>query len=217
MAEDELDVVNILDNYYRDSFGRVIFVLCGIVISIILLLCISFYIYLNKPKPIAFKVASEWRVIPPIPIQDPYLSNSDVLQWVSDIMPQLFNVDFMNMDDRLLEAKKYFTESGYEVFLNQLSNYVNKDTLQLGKVFVHGEPSGGPFILSQGVLSSRYAWWVQIPLKITYAGTEYLPQVFLKMQILVVRTDTTDNLTGVLIDNIIVEKGKGNNVTGMGG
>lgn len=205
MAEEEVKVV-LEDNFYRDSFGKVIFVLCSIAVSIAFLAGISVYVFMNEPPPTTFRVADEWRVLAPVPIQQPYLSEPDMLQWVTDVLPKVFNIDFLHMDDQLDANKKYFTDNGYQVYLNQLNNIAPKDTLQAGKLFVHAEPAGAPTIPNQGVLSGRYAWMVQFPINISYAGLKNVPSTNLTLKVLVVRTETTNNLTGILIDNITVEK-----------
>ncbi|HTM63391.1 MAG TPA: DotI/IcmL/TraM family protein [Gammaproteobacteria bacterium] len=217
MAEEGVTVVTLQDNFYRDSFGKVIFIIGCLSVSILFLAAISIYIFTHKPPPTTFRVAEEWRVMAPVPIQQPYLSSPDLLQWVSEVVPGLFDLDFLNMDSELEDAKKYFTKNGYQIYLNQLQNYADKDMVRTYKMFVHGEPSGAPTILNQGVLSGRYAWWVQIPVKISYAGSRDMIDNTLTLQVLVVRTETTDNLTGILIDNLIVEKGNEKSLTGTAG
>lgn len=208
MAEEALSVVSLSEDFYRDSFGKVIMVIACLCISIAFLIAVSIYLFLNQPQPITFHVAEEWRVQPPVPIQQPYLSEADVLQWVSNVVPKLFELDFMHMDDQIASAKRVFTDNGYLIYQNQIKNIVDIDTLNSGKLFLHAEPSQAPGILNQGVLTGRYAWWVQIPVNISYAGMRNVPDMGVTLQVLVVRTDTTDNLTGILIDNVIVEREK---------
>ena len=216
MTEESAGVVRLKDNYYHDSFGKVIVVLGCLCLSIVFLGAISFYLFMNKPEPVTFRVAEEWRVQAPVPIQQPYLTNPEVLQWVSEVVPRMFNLDFISMDSQLADAKKYFTVNGYQIFLNQLKNYADAKMVQSNKMFVNAEPTSAPVILNQGVLSGRYSWWVQIPINISYAGAREKLDEGLTLQVLVVRTDTTNNLTGILIHNVIVEKDSGNLPTGTG-
>lgn len=216
MTEKGSDVVRLEDNYYHDSFGKVLFVIFCTLVSILFLVAISFYILMQKPEPVTFRVAEEWRVQAPVPIQESYLTDPEVLQWVSEVVPRLFNLDFINIDSQLADDKKYFTVNGYQIFLNQINNYADTKTVQTYKMFVNGEPTRAPIILNQGVLSGRYAWWVQIPVNISYAGARDKLDESLTLQVLVVRTDTTNNLTGILIHNVIVEKDQGNLSTGTG-
>lgn len=217
MAEEGLGIVSLEDNYYRDSFGKVIFIIICIVLSLLFLVGISVYIFMNQPPPTTFRVAEEWRVVAPVPVQQPYLPEPDMLQWVSEVVPRLFDVDFLHIEEQVTDAKKYFTDNGYQIYLNQLKNYADDKTVDAGKLFVRAAPTRAPVILNQGVLSGRYAWWVQIPLNISYAGAVEKPEVGLTLQVLVVRTDTTNNLTGILIDNVIVAKDQAQTLTGIGG
>lgn len=206
MAEEELSIVELQDNFYRDSFGKVMLIITSIFLAIFILVGISIYLYIKKPEPIVFSVDNEWRVLPPVPVSQPYLSAPDLLQWVSDALPKAFIFDFNNYNDQLKTASQYFTADGWKVFLNQLNTYVNYNNVRAYKFFVSATPTGAPFILNQGLLSGRYAWWIQMPLDINYAGYSKSSKQSLKLQVLVVRVPTVNNLSGVGIDNVIVEK-----------
>ncbi len=84
MAEEEYQVVGLLDDYYRDSFGKVIFIGISLLIAIILLIAISIYLHVTKPTPISFPVYQEWRIKKDVPVDQPYLNDADLLQWVND-------------------------------------------------------------------------------------------------------------------------------------
>jgi len=207
MAEEGFDVVTLQDNYYRDSFGRVVFILCSLVVCIASLVAISAYIFLTQPPPVTFKVGKEWRIVAPVQIQEPYLSDADLTQWVSNVLPSLFDVDFMHIDDQLNQLKQYFSQNGFDIFMNQFSNSVDKNLIIKYKLFVHATLTGAPIILSQNVLLGRYAWWVQIPIVISYSGMRAVNELHMILKLLVVRTEITDNLMGVEIDNVIVVQG----------
>lgn len=206
MAEQELRVAELRDDFYRDSFGKVILIIVSVCVAIVLLIALFIYLLLDKPPPVTFLVGSEWRVQPPVPLDQPYLLTSDLLQWVSDAIPRAFNYDFNHYNTQLNSATKYFTPDGWKVFLNQLNNYANYNNVQAYKLFVSGTPAGAPFILNQGLLSGRYAWWIQMPITVNYAGYNPPPAKTLVLQVLVVRVSTLNNLMGVGIDNVIVAK-----------
>lgn len=206
MAEEDLEVVEIQENFYRDSFGKVIFIIVCIFIAIASLVGISIYLYVNPPPPVVFAVYKEWRVQPEIPVNQPYLSNADMLQWVSDAMPNAFNYSFLNYNGQLQNASQYFTSNGWKVFLDQLNIHVNYNTVQKGKLYVTGTLAGAPIVLDQGLVSGRYAWRVQIPITINYVGNNVNSSKTLTMELLVVRVSTLNNLNGVGIDNVLVLK-----------
>ncbi len=212
MEETELHQIRLQDDFYRDSFNKVVLIIISVVVGIIFLVTMALYIYLHKPAPKYFQVGEEWRILTPVPVDKPYLENSELLQWVSNAAAKIFTYDFNRYNAQLNLAKPYFTDDGWQNFLNQLNIYANYNKVQSDKMFVYGVPSGAPIILndsSSGSLSSgRYAWLVQIPVDINYAyagNTQTSPQT-LTLQLLVVRVPTLNNLDGVAIDNVEVEK-----------
>lgn len=197
--------VEIRNEFYRDSFWRVMFIVFGFFFSLLFLLGVSFYLYLNQPRPVVFPVGKEWRTIPEIALDRPYLTLPNMLQWLANAISNVFVYDYYHYNDQLNAAQIYFTSAGWKVFLNQLNIYANYNTIQKGKMFVNATPAGAPYLLKEGVLSGRYAWWVQMPITIqTISGEGQTNSQNLTLQILVVRVSTLNNLLGVGIENIIV-------------
>lgn len=206
MVEQEQHIVHLHDDFYRDSIGKVMVVLIGTIGGIAFLIALSIYLHMSKPSPITFIVHNDWRVQPLVALDQPYLSVPDVLQWTSDALQKSFVYDFNHYNDQLKTASPNFTADGWKVFLGQLNNYANYSNVQKNKLFITATALGAPFVLNQGLLSGRYAWWVQMPIKINYASYNQNYSQDLKLQVLVVRVSTLDNLMGVAIDNIMTAK-----------
>ena len=200
---EEMQTLKLRDNFYRDSFSKLMGIILAAAISVGLMIAMSVYLYVIKPPPITFMVGDEWRIQSPVPVDQPYRTTADMLQWVSDVLPNSFNYDFINYDKQLQGVNQYFTANGWKAFLNQLNNYVNYNTVQTNKLFVNGAPASAPFVLNQGLILGRYGWWVQIPITITAKGNKNSEQN-LVFQVLVVRVPTLNNLSGIGIDNVIV-------------
>ncbi|OGT55434.1 MAG: hypothetical protein A3F14_06525 [Gammaproteobacteria bacterium RIFCSPHIGHO2_12_FULL_43_28] len=207
MASEGMQIVKLQDDFYRDSFVKLFAVIASILIAIILLISLSIYLYVSKQPPITFRVAEGWRVQSDVSVENAYLSTPDMLQWVNDAIQQSFVYDFYHYNDQLKTSTDYFTPGGWERFLNQLNIYANYTNVQTYKMFINAAPTGAPIILQQGLLSGRYAWWVQLPIDITYIGTDRTRNKSLTLQVLVVRVSTLNNLSGVSIDNVIVADG----------
>jgi len=213
---DEFQVVTLRDDFYHDSFTKMISILLALCFAIVVIAIMTLYLYLTKPPPITFSVDNEWRIQPSIPLDQPYRSTPDLLQWVSDVLPRVFQYDFNHFSSQLKDASQYFTADGWKVFLNQLNNYVNYNNVQTYKMFVSSTPESAPFILNQGLLLGRYGWWVQMPLVLKYTGNNRNSTQVLTLQVLVVRVPTLNNLSGIGIDNIIVERSATNTPAGNG-
>ena len=206
MAKEENNIVELRDEFYRDSFGKVIVIIISMISIIAILGSLSLFFYFDKPPPIIFQVGDEMRVQPPVPLNEPYLSNADVLQWVVDVVPKAFNLDFNFYNDQLKVTQEYFTQEGWKTFLNQLNIYANYNNVQSSKLFVTAAPSAAPTIANNfGIIldTGKYGWVVLMPLTISYAGYQPPSNVNVTLQILVVRVPTLNNLSGVSIDNVV--------------
>ena len=198
------------DDYYRDGFDKVMIACLGVMGGVVLSAIIAGYFYFDQPPPVGFAAGEEWRVQSPVPLDQPYLNTTDLLQWVSNVLPQVFHYDFTYYNEELKTYAAYFTQNGWRGFLNQLNIYANYNNVQRYKLFINGSTVGAPFILNEGLLSGRYAWWVQMPIDINYTGYERSSTQSLTLQVLVVRVPTLNNLNGIGIDNIIIVKSAGN-------
>ena len=210
MANEELQIVRLRDDFYRDGFYRVLLAIAMIALSIGLLIAVSSYVFLTKPAPVVFPVGKEWRVLSPVPVDQPYLRTSDLIQWVSNVIPSAFTYDFIGYPEQLKDVTQYFTPNGWRKFLEILNTYVNYNAILKSKMFVNASAAGAPFVVNKGMLVGRYSWWVEVPITINYNTNSKSSNQPLVMQVLVVRVPTLNNLYGVGIDNIVVPKEEDN-------
>lgn len=212
MAGEELQVVRLRDDFYRDGFNKILIALATIIGSIIFLIVISIHLYLAKPPPVYFGTDNEWRVLAPIPLNQPYLTTADLSQWTSETLPSLFAYDFVNYANQLQNNAQFFTDDGWKKFLDQINIYASSNLVQNSKMFLNPAAAGAPFVLNQGLLNGRYAWWIQMPINVTFITATKSYTQPLVVQALIVRISTLNNLYGVAIDNFIVTKGTGDQV-----
>ena len=199
-VEEAKQVIQLKSDFYRDGFRKVMFALGTAAAIVVLLLATSIYLLLDKPSPVNFSTDNEWRILQPVPVDQPFLSTSDLVQWVSNALLNLFNYDFVNYKTELEGNTHYFTENGWKKFLDVLNSYAPYNTVVSSKLFINGAINGAPYVLNEGLLAGRYSWWVQGSVNLKYSSG--LNQT-LDMQILVVRVSTLNNLDGIAIENIV--------------
>lgn len=204
MAEDELQIVVLRDDFYRGGFGKVIIIIFGLLLAIASLVALSFYLHITKPQPLTFPVDQEWRVQSDVPLTDPYVTQDVVFQWLNDTFNKVFILDFIHYNDQLQSYQRYFTDNGWNVFLNHLNNYANYNTVQTNRLFVTSVPIGVPSPLNQGILTGRYFWLIELPVTVKYDGMSPSSPVNLKLQVRIVRVSTLTNLAGIGIDDMLV-------------
>jgi len=203
-SQEELQVVHLRSDFYRDGFRKILVAL-GIAVGVTVLLTSTvIYLLLDTPAPVNFSTDHEWRIVKPVPVDQPYLSMPDLIQWVS-LLPMLFNYDFVNYKSELQDNEQYFTENGWKKFLDLLNSYISYATIVNSKLFVNGSADGAPYVINEGLLAGKYSWWVQMLININYSGGYTQP---LNLQVLIVRVPTLNNLYGVAIENIIFPENK---------
>ncbi len=213
MAGEELQSISLKDDFYRDGYYRALAAGCVLLVAIALLISTSLYLQLSKPHPIEFATGDEFRTLSPVSVDQPYLSQPDLIQWVSEALPKVFTFDFINYNKELSTYPEYFTANGWKNYLDQLKMYADYNATIAGKLFISAAADGAPFILNQGLLpNSVYGWLIQMPLNLSYSSVVKGGSQQLVMQILVERIPTLNNLSGVAIEKITVTKGTGEQV-----
>jgi hypothetical protein len=214
MAAEESDVVRLRSEFTRDGFYKIFIALVMMVAAIVLLVAVSFSLYVEKPSPVTFDTDADWRVFPPVPVNQAYVSSADLLQWVSMVLPKSFSFDFVGYTNELNDLPQYYTQNGLKKLMDLLNTYAEPKTIQDSKLFIQARPSAAPSVfqegpIGQGDLSGRYGWWVQMPLTIHYSSPNKVYDTPLALQVLVVRIPTLNDLTGIAIEDITVSKAGG--------
>jgi hypothetical protein len=210
MTGKETEIVSLQDNFYRDGFYKILTVLAIAIAVVVMLFALSVYLFLSKPSPVVFRADDEWRIVSPVPVQYAYLKDADLIQWVSNVVPKLFTIDFVNYNTVLNTNKNYFTENGWARYREQLNTYASLGRLSANRYFVTTTIQRAPVILNQNIVDGKYTWLVQVPFNVVYSGLRTSDTVVLTYQLYIVRIPTLNDLYGVRIDNIIdVSKGGG--------
>jgi intracellular multiplication protein IcmL len=206
MSDEEMQIVGLRDDFYRDSFKKVLAIVLGAFLVAMSVAALATYYAMSKPWPVAFAVGPQWQVQPPVSISRPFVSKADLLQWTSDVVPALFTMDFLNYDAEIAALARNFTANGWHIYQNQLKNFAAKDVVIQNHTFISAKATDVPAIVNRGLLSGRYAWLITLPLEITYNNLKTRDVRSVTFQVLVVRVPTEKNLIGIAIDDIVVAK-----------
>jgi intracellular multiplication protein IcmL len=202
MAEKELEIIRLRNDFYRDGFYTIFIALLVTILVLVVLIATSIYLYTHKPPPVTFYTDSDLRAFPLQPVTEPYVKQADLIQWVSEVLPASFTFDFINYQTQLKNLQPYFTPAGWTALTALLEKHIDVKTLQTNKLFVNARAGGAPTIPNQGLIDGRYGWWIRSRMKINYSSLERRYDTSIIIEALVVRVPTTNNLTGIAIDNI---------------
>ena len=209
MPHDALEVVKLRNNFYKDSYRKVILALLISLVAIVVLIIAIIFLEATEPTPKYFAATDSGRIIKLVPLNQPNLSDKAVLQWASEAVVSVYSYNFVNFRRAFQTSKQYFTKSGWTSFLKALSASKNLKAVQDQKLIVSAVLQGAPIVRSEGQLRGRYTWVVQMPVLVTYqSSTDQSTQTFL-VTLRIKRISTLDNNYGIGISEFIVRQREG--------
>lgn len=204
MAKDELAEVKMSNTFYQDSYPKVLFVLLLSIVINFALASTVIYMVMNPPKAKYFATSIEGRITPLFPLDKPNQSDSAVLQWANQAAIASYTYNFVNYREELKAASGYFTNSGWDQFKEALNNSGSLQVVRDKKLIVSAVATRAPIILQKGPLGGRYAWRVQMPLKVTYQSASTFRQIDSVVTLLITRVSTLNSVRGIGISQFIV-------------
>lgn len=203
-ARDALVAVGLRNQFYRDSYRRVMATLLLSIFLNIALGGVLFYMLTHPPKPKYFATTINGRITPLFPLEEPNQSDSAVLQWANQAAIASFTYNFVNYRKELQAASEFFTPDGWRQFLQALQSSNNLDAVKAKKLIVSAVATRAPIILDKGVLNGRYSWRVQMPILVTYQSASQFTQQNNVVTMLITRVSTLNSPRGIGISQFIV-------------
>jgi intracellular multiplication protein IcmL len=207
--EDAVQLVKLRHEFYRDNYRKIMWLLLFCVLIILVLGGGLFYVVSNPPKPQYFATTTDGRISPLVPLDQPNLSTSALLQWANTAAVAAYTYNFVNYRQALQEASEYFTPDGWTAFMDALNVTNNLNALIEKKLIVSAVATGAPVVLQQGLLEGTYAWKVQMPILVTYQSASQFSQQSLVLTLLIVRISTLNSARGVGIAQFVASSGGG--------
>lgn len=209
MAEEAIKAVVMRNQFYRDSYRRVLLVLLLSVILNLGLGGVLYYMVSNPPKPQYFATSINGRITPLSPLDQPNQSDSAILQWANLAAISAYSYNFVNYRQELQAASGFFTPKGWQDFLKALQDSNTLDAVRAKKLIVSAVATQAPIILVKGILDGRYAWRVQMRLLATFQSASEFQQQSIIVTMLITRVSTLNNPRGIGIQQFIAQPATG--------
>lgn len=140
-------------------------------------------------------------------IEEQSLSNpsgfedSDIFAFSMDSIRAINVYDYINYKEQLQSGMEYFTNSGWDNYVQGFSGSATLNTVKRKHFVVTVQPTGSPEISRQGVINSVYKWQVKQPVEIKYfsAGSSKLYQEGV-VTMLITRRAVTESSYGMGIE-----------------
>jgi intracellular multiplication protein IcmL len=204
MAYDALEVVKLRNGFYRDRYRFIVIILFLAVFAIVVLSGVIAYMETHKPTTKYFATTNSGRLIPMVPLNDPYYKASTLLNWTANAVTSLYDYDYVNFRKVFQANQSLFTPAGWKAYLGQIRSSRNLQAVQSRKLMVQATPTGAPIIIREGVIGGRYAWKIQLPIVVTYTGLSGSFNQNLMVTAILHRMSTLTTKYGVGISQLIV-------------
>ncbi|MBT6538267.1 MAG: DotI/IcmL/TraM family protein [Francisellaceae bacterium] len=142
------------------------------------------------------------------PATEPNVTTSGLLRWASLAVTSMYTVNFLEHKEQTVVLREFFTDGGWKSFKRTYEKTLISGVLDK-KLIVTSVVNSPPIILNEffQVKTSLFkteknqAWWVQIPLLVTYQGASETNLSTQKLVSLLIRRDR-DSEKGIAIDKV---------------
>jgi len=204
MVDKDLIEVTSRARYYRDGVWKIwLGAVASLVINGMLIVFVG-YITTHPPPPVYFPTSYDGRITPLYPLDAPNQSDASVLQWASEAAVDMFTYNYVNWRSELEAGSNFFTDKGWNTFINFLKQSNLIETIVNNKLVVTAEPTLAPYFSRRGILNNRYAWSVQMPLMVTFQSQEKLSHKSYMISMLITRVPSSTSPSGIAIEQFVV-------------
>ncbi|MGK9450290.1 DotI/IcmL/TraM family protein [Acidithiobacillus caldus] len=162
------------------------------------------WIETHPPKPIYFATSNTGRIIPLVPLDEPYVTDHTVIAWAMQKIPDAMSLSALNYRRDLQRVRPYFTSAGYQGFLAGLKAHGELKAIRDRNLMVSTIPYGPGVVIWQGHLPNGiYAWKVQFPVKMIFRSSSQINEHKYLATVLIQRAVTVKNPSGISIQNIV--------------
>ncbi len=206
MSEQAVELVHLRNNFYRDSYSKLLYILSFLAIINVFLVLAIVHIVKNPPAPKYFATGNDGRLTIIQPLTDPVMSLSGLTEWVTRAATTAYSFDFVNYRKELQESSAFFTGKGWEAFERALVSSNNLNLVLTKKLVTTAVAQGAPVVLKRGVLNGKYAWQVQLPILVTYQSASMKVAQPMLVTMLVTRVDVANNPNGIAIAQFVASQ-----------
>lgn len=192
-----------MNSFYRRYYYHVIIML--MVLILLMTFAVGFVLYqmFNRPLPEFNAIQPDGKKMQLAAFKEPNLLPDTIIQWASKGAVLAYTFDFYNYPAQQAAARPYFTEGGWNDYLNSVKTVI--DNVVANKLIVNSVVAGTAVISNEGDLVDKgYTWRVQIPFLVTYQGANSAPTRYFYVTVTIVRVPTSINPQGIGIDQFVM-------------
>jgi len=187
--------------YFAEWSVKINFVLLAIVIILGISTLYLGWCVANPSKE--YFAADNGRIIPMIPMAQPYRKSADVIQYAKEKVTRSFTMDFMNWRQQLEDVRGGYTRGGFKSFLDALANSGVLVAVKEKRMNMSASAGTG-VLVKEGNDNGVYYWLIEMPLEVRLEGqSTRLPTQRFLTTVRVERVTTLDSIEGIGLGQIV--------------
>jgi intracellular multiplication protein IcmL len=188
--------------FAKDSLWILRIILLIQLVVLAALVAFIFMQMLQGPKPVYFPFYHGDHLTPGSPLNEPRLTEAELLNWVTEGMIVSYSFNYHNYDKISDKIEEYFDSNGAESYFQMINNNKQLQQVVSKKLILSGRPTGAPRIIKDDIINGRYAWEIELPFILKLRNQTYQSDIELKLDIWVVRFPEKSAPMGVKIVHI---------------
>jgi hypothetical protein len=183
---------------YRDG-ARVLFRVINFlaVVILILLSVFSFIIKDGYPQDSYFAMFFDGRRVLLEGVSSPSFNPNAVLSWASEASTDIMTFGFNDINERFSHSQSYFTDVGWTSFHEALAKSALLKKIMGNQQIMTAIPTGLPTVLWEGVRDGEYVWDIQVPIVLTIRAGNTMRSAFPNLTVSIIKVPTSQNPTGM--------------------
>ncbi|MEJ8837591.1 DotI/IcmL family type IV secretion protein [Ramlibacter sp. AN1133] len=176
------------------------------IVVLIILLGVSMVMGMAK-RPQLLGITESGRVVPLVPLDKPYVSDSRVLGFADECTRQAFSHDFVNFRLTQAEAGQCFTASGAESFARAMAPLL--EDLEQRRMVMSITPIAPPTVVRTFKRGGEvYSWAVQSVITLNREGTrERMTPTSYVVDLVIERVPLEESVRGISVAQINMRPG----------
>ena len=206
MAKIALERVKARNDFYRDSYRKIMLGLLCAIIVVVIQMGVIWYLATHRPKPTYFATNAQGGLIKLTPLERPNMSEATIIQWATDAATAAYTFNFSDYRRQLGQTQaNYFTSDGWKAFLKQLDSTNLLKTVLAERLVVSAAVTRAPVVKASGLSRGKYTWVIQMPMVVTYQSSEETRSSNLLVTLTIQRVSLLDSPRGVGVIGYIAQ------------
>lgn len=171
-------------------------------------LIVGYSVFTFRPDPAYFAIDTEGRIIELVPLDEPIISSSALLNWTVTTVTETLSLDFLNWRDQLNSVRNDYNRQAYEQVVDALRNQTDiLDRVEEHRLNINVSVREAPIITEQGVIKGTMTWRIEVPLVLSFESSEGVEHTEkLLATVLVNRVSSIEHRKGMRIRQLVVSR-----------